>query len=288
MRIPPYWAKGRFTARDRDGREQVFEAFGWSFESNEAAAQEGRQRAERVHQRLSRGVPSDDYDYLDRPLREETLETVAGPEGKTIAAVTRNHYGARILNTASVCFVDVDFPAPRAAGFWDAVMMAFSAKRRRERQREAETTAIETVYRWYRKHPERALRLYRTAGGLRLLLTDDTYEPTSAVVAEIFEAVGSDPLYRRLTAKQDCFRARLTPKPWRCGCERPPNRYPWATPEAEAAYRAWEREYESAAGGHTVCRLVEELGTMSDDPVVAAVVALHDRQTCRGTRLPLA
>jgi hypothetical protein len=58
---------------------------------------------------------------------------------------------------------------------------------------------------------------------------------------------GSDPLYSRLTAKQECFLARLTPKPLRCGCKRPSSLYPWDTPDQERAYRCWQAKYEAKA-----------------------------------------
>ena len=67
------------------------------------------------------------------------------------------------------------------------------------------------------RHPGMGLRLYRTANGYRCLVTHRTYDPASQECRELLEALGSDPLYIRLCRGQHCFRARLTPKPWRCG-----------------------------------------------------------------------
>ena len=55
-----------------------------------------------------------------------------------------------------------------------------------------------------------------------------------------------NPLYRRLCRTQKWFRARLTPKPWRCGFENPPCRWPWPDGRAEARYKDWETRYKKA------------------------------------------
>jgi hypothetical protein len=70
---------------------------------------------------------------------------------------------------------------------------------------------------WSRNHPEWGWRIYRTRAGLRLLATQGLVEADSDVADGVFEALGADPLYRKLCKTQKCFRARLTPKPWRCG-----------------------------------------------------------------------
>ncbi len=83
-----------------------------------------------------------------------------------------------------------------------------------------------------------------------------------------------------MTRTQECFRARLTPKPWRCGSVNPPNQYPWADSRAEQSYRDWERRYEKAAGKYRVCDLVETCGTAAHHDEIAAVLALHDEVAC--------
>jgi hypothetical protein len=113
-----------------------------------------------------------------------------------------------------------------------------------------------------------------------LLFTDRLYDPVSAEVSQLFGALGADTLYQRLTLKQESFRARLTPKPWRCGCARPPNAFPWANPDAERAYRDWQRDYETKCGAFTTCHLLEAVGTCAEDAAIATTVAVHDRCAC--------
>ncbi|MBN1763766.1 MAG: hypothetical protein JW860_00785 [Sedimentisphaerales bacterium] len=87
-------------------------------------------------------------------------------------------------------------------------------------------------------------------------------------------------LYRKLTEKQECFRARLTPKPWRCGCTRPPNRFPWDTPEAEQAYRQWQQQYENKSQAYATCRLLECFGEIVSNECIDTIINIHDQYTC--------
>ncbi len=58
-------------------------------------------------------------------------------------------------------------------------------------------------------------RLYKTPAGFRIFATHDTILPSDKVVEEWFRYFHADANYARLCQSQQCFRARLTPKPWR-------------------------------------------------------------------------
>jgi hypothetical protein len=117
---------------------------------------------------------------------------------------------------------------------------------------------------------------------------DRLYEPRSAETSDLLKELGSDPLYNRLTSKQECFRARLTPKPWRCGCKSPPHIYPWKDAQAERSYRDWERRYTETTKAYGVCELVETCGRATPSEEIAQIVELHDRMACGGSRKELA
>ena len=287
MRIPPYWARGTYSGADGKGRTRIFWACGWSFDSLAAAKKDAAARARRISDLLSMGGRPDSYDYLDRPLREEIVQSLRHGD-EEIAVITRNRYGALVLNSPSVCFVDVDFPIVRSQGLLDAIVLLFSPKRRRQRALAGQEKTVQAVRRWAEGNPMRSFRLYRTSAGLRLLFTDRLYDPTSAETATLLSELGSDLLYRRLTLKQECFRARLTPKPWRCGCVRPPNSYPWDAPDAEQAYRRWQGDYETKSEPYTTCRLIETRGGGPAGEHIGTVVSLHDRYTCRAPEAKLA
>ena len=287
MRIPKYWAKGTCTGRDQKGRDRYFWAWGWSFDSLSAAAADATARARRIFERFARGEKPDTYQYLDHPTREEIVETL-GRDSEPTVLVTRNRNGSLVLNSAKVCFVDVDFPRPEPVSLWETLKSLFSGKKKTPQVVPTREETIEKVRQWAARNPQRSFRLYRTAAGLRMLLTDRLYDPISAEVAALFDELGSDALYRKLTLKQECFRARLTPKHWRCNCRRPPNQYPWEKPEEERAYRKWQQEYENKSKAFGTCHLLEAFGASSSDEAIQTIVQFHDRTACCGPEVKLA
>jgi hypothetical protein len=287
MRIPRHWAKASYTGTDSQGKQLTRSAWGWSLDGPAQAQEDAASRARKVFDRLINGARPEKYEYADRPLREEIVNTVRQGD-KDIAIVTRNRYGALVLNAAAVLFVDVDYPKIRAQGLWDALALVFSRSRREQRQAAVRELTLESVRGWSRRNDGHAFRLYRTCAGLRLLFIDRLYEPKSEETRRILVELGSDPLYRTLTLKQECFRARLTPKPWRCRSKRPPNQYPWQDERAEGRYRDWQRRYEQAAAPYRVCALVETCGPVAHHEEITAVLALHDELACNPTDRELA
>jgi hypothetical protein len=130
-----------------------------------------RRRAEKLFTLFTGGEELTTYaDYLDRPVREEIIETLTH-DGESIGLITRNRYGALVLNTAKVAFVDVDFPAARPAGIRERVAWLFGPGKRQARQTELEDRVGRDIEEWARRNPQSRFRLYRTCAGYRLLLT---------------------------------------------------------------------------------------------------------------------
>lgn len=99
-------------------------------------------------------------------------------------------------------------------------------------------------------------------------------------------ALGADTQYVQLCRSQACFRARLTPKPWRCGVPRPPVKFPYDSPAARAAFDQWLGDYEHGAAGFKTCELVREAGCPQVHDSVRSVLRWHDTVACTtGTRL---
>jgi hypothetical protein len=101
-------------------------------------------------------------------------------------------------------------------------------------------------------------------------------------------AVGADPAFVQLCRAQKSFRARLTPKPWRCGAEKPPNRYPRQSEEEQRRFSAWLADYEAKARTNATCRLVEEVGSGRVCDEARPILALHDEVARVGAALTLA
>jgi hypothetical protein len=287
MRIPPFWARARYEGTDSRGRSRTFVGCGWSFSSLQEAKNDASARARRIFELITRGERPDRYEYHDRPIKEEIVEEISD-DGARIAVVTRNRYGALVLNCSSVLFVDVDFPRLRPAGILQSVMLAFSCKKREAKRQAVAQSAIQRVEKWAGDNPDHAFRLYRTREGLRLLFTDNLYDPMGEDTASLLFELKADPLYVKLTQKQECFRARLTSKPWRCGSPRPPSGFPWDDAEAERAFRQWEAVYEKRDSGFKACELVREFGTQAEIASLRTIVDIHDRESRITADAPLA
>lgn len=255
MHFAKFWAQGN------SGPFKCWRSSDVSVADAKAKADES---AKVIGERIREGVRWK-YGYPDRAVREEVLRQSAGADGALDWAVTRNAYGCDVLNTARAVFVDVDHDGPNLQRHLDA------AKR------------------WTEAHPGWSFRAYRTKAGLRLLATHALIAPEDPlIVSGLFPALGTDALYARLCKVQRSYRARLTPKPWRCGMNAPRERWPWPSPSVESRFRSWQARYEEASQRYATCELVGEIGPRNVVAGLAPIVELHDRVTRVGSGLPLA
>lgn len=303
MDVPTFWTRVRDEARSPDGRSVVVSAWGWSNESDDDAARRARDTVARMAARVRRGEPFPErYAYGGHPMREERLRELPGRDGRTAVVLTRNAYGAVVLNADDALFVDVDDPpprpAPRQGGLLVRLLRALLGGHAEGSPSSAASPsggsaaddAMVARVRAVAGSRGLAMRVYRTSGGYRILCTNRRFDPTSDEVRELMAALDADPKYVQLCRAQRCFRARLTPKPWRMNLVPPPRRDPWSTPGKEDAMKSWLATYDRESAGHAVCRAVAQVGPDVVDPDVAPVLALHDDFTGveRGAALPLA
>jgi len=281
MKIPKYWAQGVKSVTDWAGQNFTFSCWQSSDLSVADAQQKADERAGVVVQRLAAHEVLNRYGYGDRPMREEIRQVVAGPAKKELAIVTRNAYGALVLNAAQAMFIDIDFPEQGQGG--SGLRRLFGG-----RQPNPEEVHVQRVEAWAAQRPDLAMRIYRTFGGLRCLITNVPFDPAQPEAQAILQDLQSDPLYIRLCQAQECFRARLTPKPWRCGVNQRPPRYPWPDTPTEMLFRDWESKYEAASAQYTTCRLVKEIGPREVHPEIEPVLSLHDQLACSMYNLNLA
>lgn len=316
MIIPQYWAEARLQHRDRK-RQVTVRRFGWS-DSSVADAQAHadvrvREAFERVlaGEALPRGERRVAYNGADGvPIREEIVER----HGDSV--ITRNGYGALCLNTPGVLFADIDFERPTGlrpilltmvclliavfailtVGFgtrmpvagvvalFVALMMAAPlAKQLRRistRMRGGDQKiACGRVEVFLASRPDWRVRVYRTPAGLRLLALHRLFDPREPEVAACFDALGVDPVYARMCHNQNCFRARVSPKPWRMGLQRlrPPYSAVWRPEHATLPARLqWIDAYQRKALDYASCRYIETLGTGPVDADADVVRGLHD------------
>ena len=100
MKIPPYWSKAQHTGKDANGRTERVVACGWSFSSLEDARTQAGVRAKRIFDLVAKGQKPNAYEYSDRPVKEEIIRTITDG-ASSIALITRNRYGALVLNSAN-------------------------------------------------------------------------------------------------------------------------------------------------------------------------------------------
>ena len=278
MNIPRFWV--------RAGHEG-FLGWGWSNENQEAARAKGIEVARRVADwvRGGAGRRALRYAYGERPLREEIIREFAGPEGTPRAVMTRNVYGCLVLNAAHVLFVDVDLGEPPERG---GVLSSWFGSERRVAGHSAKQQAVlSRAHEWVEKNPGWFWRIYQTRAGIRLAATHRTFDPADPICANVFDWMNADPLYRRLCANQKCFRARLTPKPWRCGHYAPRERWPFLDGARARRFAKWQESYIAAAAGYATCKALPPANGPCA-PEIADLISVHDELTRATTCLPLA
>lgn len=270
MRIFKYWTRVE-SSISVGGQSQKVHAYGGSNISVQAAAAEAERRLDGVRKRIA-GEDSRDGESYEVDIREEVLARVDENN-----VVTRNRYGAAVLNSTEVLFIDIDEPR---LGFLDLF---------RTRPTGARRTAmiVAQVKKLALKAPELrefGVRLYETHSGVRAIVTGQHFDPKAEPTQKLLRRFNADWLYSQLCRRQGCFRARLTPKPYRMKCRTHKVVFPRADAAQEAEHRAWVAEYDQVRQKFATCRLICALGHDVRDPIVD----WHDRETGATSGLKLA
>lgn len=321
MIVPEFWADAKRTC-EANGRKLTLKRFGWSDVDMESAQHHAEARLAEAIKNFELGAkpqksePKIAYNGADGvPIREEIISR----HGDTI--VTRNGYGALCLNTPNVLFGDIDFVHEASLktslitfgllfivsvglvfgiGFSKFTFLILFAtpllskilfglfKKNSDAQ---QTQAITDIKKFLSKHPDWYLRIYKTPMGLRVLVMHKTFNAQDEDVREFFHALNVDPIYQRMCLNQNCFRARVSPKPWRIGIEKHMRPRPgvWPiNPDKLHLRKAWVSEYELKAVGFSSCHFIEELGSQNIDPTAFAVKNIHDDLCKVNSDLPIA
>jgi hypothetical protein len=317
LNIPEYWAESRIVVK-KDGKQATFVRSGWSSINQEDAQKHSEQRLEEAvqawmsNEEIPRRERRTAYNGAEGvPIREEVIES------QERFVITRNSYGALCLNTPDVLIADIDQKeSPIMYGCFVMVFLVafsiwlFATKRfllgaaaisiafvirfllywydqwYQRNRRERSQLAVEA---FSQKNPSWGLCLYETPMGFRVIATHSTFDPNSQEVAEFFEQIDADPVYVKMCTRQQCFRARLTAKPWRCGIhDHMVPRSVWPIPKDRLEIReAWVSRYQEAAKGYAACRFLKQLGSSTVDSAVSPALDIHDRLTQCRTGLPI-
>lgn len=325
MIVPEFWAEGRLQHKE-PGRQVTVRRFGWSDTSEEEAQAMADARTQEAlalilsGDKLARREPKVPYNGADGiPIREEVIAR----HGETV--ITRNLYGALCLNTPDVLFVDVDYAhTPRFTfSFYPTLILLAGAASYGVHHRswwsfvigfaclslvmnlilslmnalhgrlgaKPSMQALRRVESFSKTHPEWHLRVYETPAGLRILAMHDVFDPASPQVAECFRQLHADPVYVRMCQNQRCFRARVSPKPWRIGISqhiKPRPGYWPVKPEHLPLRRQWVATYEEKARAYASCQYLRTYGSSHVHPAAETVRHLHDDMCRAHSGLPLA
>ena len=302
MKIARYWARGEAVAVHSGGASMTLSIWRWSDSSQQDAQQRANTASQDAARRMETGsVAGGGYGYLDNPPREEIIEEIAGDDGGTIATVTRNRMGSLILNTDSLMFIDVDTESAASepsGGILSRLASLLSSVGRRGKKARVSSEFVVAhgraryagdepsdqapegptgrIAQAAAMFPDDTFRLYQTAAGYRVMMVNRSVSPTSDECKRVLSSVDSDPLYLRLCEKQECYRARLTPKHWRIEMDPPPGRFPLKNSAEELLYERWTAQYEEAIEAYTTCRFLQEFGPGPTHPELALLVQVHD------------
>lgn len=243
------------------GVAQRLHAYGGSDQSLTGAARDAEQRLARVLERIQTGARKDESYEAD--IREEIIQRL--DRGNV---VTRNRYGAWVLNSTNVVFVDIDEPRMT----WREIFLGRERNLARRKERIVECVRQRAAAPDCR---DLGFRLYETHNGIRAIVTGRTCPPRSQDTRKLLRGLNADHLYTLLCAKQGCFRARLTPKPHRMKCATHRVVFPRLDGRTEYAFQRWLAEYEAKRPEFAVCRFIDTIGAGGSNPVID----YHDRLT---------
>ena len=274
MKLCKYWAMAEGTGEDAAGQKLALRKWGGSNASLAEAKSEAERMLRDLQSRL-RDIKTQGWDkgysYSLRDVPEELVTSINEQSG-----ITRNGKGCLVLNTTEAMFVDIDLPP---VGFFAKL---FGGSREKQEQQ-----ALADLRQWLEARPDFSVRVYRTRAGLRYLFTHAPMAVSEETLGWLQE-LKSDKLYVTMCRNQKCYRARLTPKPYRLRCGQPPGHYPYDDGAAQDKFASWKSVYEEQSNEVATCALIDTLGTGRIDASLTRLVELHDRHTKVSTNLPLA
>lgn len=189
--------------------------------------------------------------------------------------ITRNRYGALILNCKNLMFIDVD---QYSKTLLDLLF------RNKMTRKDLTLAKILTVAK-QAKYSHLGFRIYETCQGYRIIVTNQKFDPRSTESQKLMKAFKADRLYGFLCWKQNCYRARLTPKPYRIKQKGIKVIFPNRSPEQEVLLRKWISAYNLKLEKYSVCALIEQIGVVNSHE---RIIEIHDQLTRTGMSKKLA
>jgi hypothetical protein len=253
-----------------DGAEQTITCYGGSNLSSEEARARAKEKAEKIKRKIQGEKHL--FDEYEVEIREEILRLIDDH-----SAITRNRYGAQVLNAEKLLILDIDKPKSIGGG-----LAGLFRKKDTRPPKEQIFDAVRQLAA-APKYREYGFRIYETFQGARVIVVGREFEARNRETMDIMREFHCDQLYMAICQKQGCFRARLTPKPYRMNMRRYKVQFPREGEDTE--FREWLEDYERESRSFNVCRLIEQVGAKH---VPSEVIQIHDEITGVHFRQPLA
>jgi hypothetical protein len=263
MKIFKYWKIEKENIQV-DGNTLAVACYGGSNQSPEDASAKAHEKAKLIRQKIL-GEKQIFANY-EVEIREEILQEISEK-----AMITRNRYGARVLNVEDQMILDIDNPPTGILNLFKKV------------DKKESIVKMVSEYASKSSNPSAAYRIYETKNGIRVFVVGDGIDPNGTMARKLFQDLHCDPLYALLCRKQKCYRARLTPKPSRIKMKAIKILFP--RDENLAMKNDWIQQYEQLSQKYSVCKFVSQIGpSQKTDPIIV----LHDELTGAFKNLPLA
>lgn len=208
--------------------------------SKEAAAKDALIQAKKIEGKIAGDTTKEEYDVA---IKEHVSDVV---DKANVVTVCR--YGAYVLNTTQYTVLDLDdYPV-------DFLDIFRSLKKLSKKER--------IVYKFeqrIKRYPflGNDFRIYETAKGIRVI-GKKYIDPTDNNYSSLMRKLNVDWLYIQLSKKQKCYRARISPKPYRMKAKTIKIKSPLDCEKEE--YLAWVKEYERKSEAFSVVRLIKTIG----------------------------
>jgi hypothetical protein len=253
MKLYKYWTVEKQNILI-DGMQQEINCYGGSNNSAEEAQQRAKEKAEKIQRKIAgeRHI----FDRYEAEIREEILQIIDDH-----SAITRNRYGAQVLNAENLMILDIDKPKPTGGLF----------KKKDTRPPKEQIFEMVRNLAANAKYKDYSFRTYETYQGARVIVLGKGFDPRNSETKKMMDEFNCDPLYTTLCNKQGCFRARLTPKPYRMKMK--PYKVSFPREGVDTEFQRWLDEYEIQSKNFTVCKFIEQVGARYP---LNEVIQIHD------------
>jgi len=266
MKIFKYWIAEKSKV-EIYGEMKEITTYGGSNISIDDASIKAKEKMEKVKRKINgeKGI----FDEYETEIREEILKVVDDH-----AIITRNRYGAQVLNAEKLMFLDIDSPKPS----FGSLFKKSSPQQDKEKIFEMVRNLAASS-----KYSGLNFRIYETFQGARVIVLGKDFNPQDGATLGMMKEFNCDALYTAICRKQNCFRARLTPKPRRINMQSYKVKYPLEAVDIQ--FDHWLQGYERESRNFNVCKLIGQAGASQYIP---EAVLLHDEITGATSHLPLA